>query len=179
MPRYCKVPRGIKNQRIMAVVHWNSDRVRQAYRMALLGLKDEEMASVMGITLPTFNAWKRDKVRFRKAIKRGKDEADSHVALSLYKRAVGYHYVEDHITVYKGEVIVTPLRKYMHGDVQAQTKWLQARQRGRWTEVQRHEITNNTLNIIKMDLENGLTMEEKMMLRKIQLKQLAQNAGGN
>ena len=163
----------------MAVVFWNNDRIREVYRLALLGLTDQEMADVMGVTISTFNAWKHERAKFRKALQKGKDEADSHVALALFKRAVGYTVVEDHVAVSKGVVTVTPVRRHIPGDVTAQIKWLQARQRGRWTEVQRHEVTNTNLNIIKMDLENGLTMEEKMLVRKLQLKQLTQNAGGN
>jgi hypothetical protein len=162
----------------MAVVLWNDDRPRQAFKLALLGCTDKEMADVMGIDIMTFDKWKREKARFRKSIKKGKDEADSEVAYSLYKRAVGYTVVEDHVTQVKGTVIVTPVRRHIPGDVTAQVKWLNSRQRGRWTEIQRHEITQTNLNIMKVDI-NGLKKEELELIRKLQLSQLTENAGGN
>jgi hypothetical protein len=160
----------------MAVVLWNEDRPRQAYKLALLGLMDAEMADIMGVSVPTFEKWKRTKARFRKAIKRGKTPADAEVVHSLHKRATGYTYIEDQVITSKGETIVIPVRKHIPGDVAAQKFWLSSRQKGRWSDIPNPKgVTQNTMNILNVNLEalNGLNQSELEMIRKIQ--QLNQN----
>lgn len=161
----------------MAVILWNEDRPRQAFELALLGLVDKEMADVMGISIVTFDKWKQNKARFRKAIHKGKDTADAKVVHSLYKRALGYTYIEDHVSVVKGEVFVTPVRKHIPGDVTAQIKWLHSRQKGKWTDLPAPKgLTQNTMNILNVSLD-GLDQKDLEIIRKIQ-QQLNQNNDG-
>jgi hypothetical protein len=158
----------------MRVVLWNEDRPRQAFELALLGLMDSEMAHVMNISLPTFEKWKRTKARFRKAIHKGKETADAKVVHSLYKRAVGYTVIEDHVSTVKGETFVIPVRKHIPGDVNAQIKWLASRQKGRWSELPPSKsITQHTMNILNVKLD-GLDKNDLEIIRKIQ-QQLNQN----
>lgn len=158
----------------MAVVLWNEDRPRVAYKLALLGHTDKEMADVMGVDISTFDQWKRDRARFRKMIKKGKDLADAEVAHSLFKRATGYSYIEDHVTLCKGKVIVRPVRKHIPADVAAQKLWLQARQRGRWTEsAGRPTSVVNQLNIFKANLDD-LSEGDLVLVRKLQQNALNQ-----
>lgn len=62
--------------------------------MCLLGATDKEMADIWGVEEQTVNNWKIAHPEFFESIKAGKIEADSKVAASLYKRAIGYEYRE-------------------------------------------------------------------------------------
>lgn len=168
---------GMANDRIH-LVHWNHDRTRQAFQLALLGATDKQMAEVMDVSLMTFDYWKRTKQDFREALKAGKTEANAKVAEALYKRATGFWQTETHITNYKGNIIKTKYEKYYPPDVLAATKWLTIRERSIWADIQRTEIMQTNINIMKIDL-SGLTTEELMLAKKIGLTQLTENASAN
>jgi hypothetical protein len=61
-----------------------------ARRLALLGLVDAEIASVLGVTERTAHRWKREHPEFREALEAGKQPANGAVAEALFRRAVGY-----------------------------------------------------------------------------------------
>ncbi len=61
-----------------------------AYQLCLLGADNARVAAIFGITAPTFERWRKEFPEFDSALKRGKDEADGVIALSLYGRAKGY-----------------------------------------------------------------------------------------
>jgi hypothetical protein len=63
--------------------------------------------------------------------------ADSKVAASLYKRAVGYDYVQKHINR-KGDLIQT--KTEVPGDVHAQIYWLSVRQRELWRQKDDNQL---------------------------------------
>lgn len=155
-------------------VKWNQDRIRQVYMLALLGATDRQMAEVMGISIDLFESWKKRKPDFKKAMMAGKMEADAKVAQALYHRAIGFEYEEDHVTVYRGEVIKTRVKKVLPPDVTAAVKWLSARQRGVWTES-RIDVTHTNININKFDFSE-LSTDELMLVKKLGLKQIAENA---
>jgi len=67
---------------------------KSAFKLALLGATDKEMASIYEVEEKTINNWKKEFPEFLQALKDGKDEADSKVAKSLYKRALGYDFEE-------------------------------------------------------------------------------------
>lgn len=62
---------------------------QMAYKLALLGLKDDEIAPVLEIAVSTLNEWKKDHSVFSESLTEGKEIANANVALSLYKRANG------------------------------------------------------------------------------------------
>jgi len=59
-------------------------------RLAMLGLKDEELAHSLKITRQTLDNWKRRYPEFFASIKKGREEADGHVARALYQRSIGF-----------------------------------------------------------------------------------------
>ncbi len=73
---------------------YRDEYVEQAFRLALLGATDKEMAAIWDVDESTVNNWKIAHPEFLVSIKAGKIEADSKVASSLYKRAIGYEYRE-------------------------------------------------------------------------------------
>lgn len=61
----------------------------QARRLALLGQTDAEMAAFFGVAERTIHYWKGAHPDFLQSLKAGKEEADAHVAESLYRAAIG------------------------------------------------------------------------------------------
>lgn len=165
------------NDRIYQV-HWNPDRIRQAFQLALLGATDKQMAAVMDVDIQTFDYWKRTKEDFRDALRAGKTEANAKVAEALFKKATGFWQTEWHITNYKGNIIKTKYKKYYPPDTLAATKWLTIRERAVWADIQRTEIMQTNINIMKIDL-SALSTEELMLAKKIGINQLMENAGAN
>jgi len=80
--------------------------------IASLGLTDEEIAVVLGISPRTLNYWKKNP-DFLQSLKRGKLKADFQIIKSLYEKAKG-------------------------GDVTAMIFWLKNRQSDRWRD--RHDV---------------------------------------
>jgi hypothetical protein len=163
------------------IIRWFDDRNRQAYKLALLGATDKQIANVMGIGLSTLDLWKRTKPEFRLALQRGKLEADANIAEALYKRAHGFTFVETLVHMYKGKIIKTKIEKYVIPDSWAANKWLAARQRanGIWTDTKRIEGTLTNINVQKVDL-SALTESELLLLKKVGVKtMLSENAGSS
>lgn len=154
------------------VKRWNDDRPRQGYQLALLGATNKDMARVMGVDIMTIDYWMRTKKIFRDKVNRGKLQADALVAEALFKRATGFSVMEDHITCYQGEIIVTPVKKHYPPDSWAAMKWLSVRQRAIWAETQRIETTHN-VNITALSFA-GLSTEELMLAKKVGLTAIAE-----
>lgn len=138
-----------------------------AYKYALLGLTDAEMAKLFGVSEVTFNGWKKRYPTFLKSINSGKDIADAEVVHSLVERAKGFEFTEQVPTkvtevIYENgkraksidKVIVTPVQRVVPPDTRAIQYWLNNRRRRRmpvaedekpdnsWAE--RHEIDHTT-----------------------------------
>jgi len=157
-------------------IYDNVSHPRMAFKYALLGARDVDLAEAFGVNIMTIDLWKRNRPKFREALRRGKKEADSNVVQAWYRRCIGYTIIEDHITNDKGTIIVTPVRKHIPPDPQSFIKWMALRDRENWSETQRVEIKQTTININKIDL-TGLSVQEKELIEKIQLQQLTEHAG--
>lgn len=68
---------------------YKDENIEIVYRLSLLGLTEDEMSGVFGISRRTFNSWKRKYPEFQKALQQGMFFADGEVAESLYRRACG------------------------------------------------------------------------------------------
>jgi hypothetical protein len=58
--------------------------------MAVYGLTDAQIADFLCVPVDTYHRWKSRHREFREAIRRGKECADTDVAVALYNRARGY-----------------------------------------------------------------------------------------
>ncbi len=116
-----------------------------AYRMALLGLSDLELARFFNVEDGTIYAWDNAHPEFKDARARGKLPADAEIAAKLYHRARGYEHPETHVAVSNGVVIKTPLIKHYPPDTQAAMWWLKNRQKDHWKD--------------KFELENSGTVQ--------------------
>lgn len=151
---------------------------KHAFRLALLGLNNDEMAIGLGITTYTLETWLKDKPEFRRAVNKGRQEADSKVVRALYKRACGYQYEDTHISVIKDSqtqqpiVVTTPVVRHQPPDVQAAIFWLTNRQRDLWTNTSRVEHSGKITFNMNDDLTD-LTDAELSAIKKIGLAQQA------
>jgi len=148
---------------------WTEDRPRQVHELALLGLTDEQMCKVLGITTTALYTWKENSMELFNALQEGKTIADAKVAAALYKRAVGYDVEEEHVSIYKGEPIITVITKHIAPDPWSAVKWLGTRQKSLWSETQRLDITNTNINIMKFDA-TGMSDDELGLMKKIGLR---------
>ena len=113
---------------------------KQAYKLALLGMTDRQMAEFFGVTEQTLNNWKTSAPGFFESLINGRDIADADIAVSLYQRAKGYEHPEDDIRVVSlggnagSEIVITPTIKRYPPDTGAAALWLSNRQRARWKQ---------------------------------------------
>jgi hypothetical protein len=111
--------------------------VEKAYKLALLGMTDAQMADFFGVGEATLNRWKLAHFEFRESIKRGKVDADSNVAESLYKAALGEGVIIEvrENSDAEGNVIGRVREtKTVPSNVAAMIFWLKNRQPGNWRE---------------------------------------------
>ncbi|OQK17250.1 hypothetical protein AU255_04990 [Methyloprofundus sedimenti] len=108
----------------------------QAKKLALLGLVDKEIAPVFGISLRTLNKWKIKYPEFMQSIKDGKLQADSEVALSLYKSAIGGHTISEEKVIPDGDggTTIIEIKRQIPPDYRAQSLWLRNRQPAKWRD---------------------------------------------
>jgi len=106
----------------------------QAFKLCLLGAKDEEIAKFFGVAESTLNNWKIDHPEFLESLKEGKVLADSNVGQRLYERAMGYSHEEEVIKVIAGEVVKVQTTKHYPPDTTAAIFWLKNRRKEDWRD---------------------------------------------
>ena len=136
--------------------------MKEAYRLGMLGLTMEEIADFWGISRMTLHRWAKNKPEFSYTLKKAKEEADSKVSDSLYKRALGYQYKEVHrqpeeiieyedgqrvslTKNYDNLVVAKVITKEVIPDTTAQIFWLKNRQPGKWRD--KHEWEGKVTNV--------------------------------
>lgn len=124
-----------------------------AFRLALLGATDGDMADTLGVNEATINRWKKDHPEFCESLKKGKRIADTVIANALYERAKGAEWVEevgikckdvtweDGKKVEREHVEVVELRKAAPPDTTACIFWLKNRDPKNWRDKQEVETT--------------------------------------
>lgn len=128
---------------------------KQAYKLALLGATDTEMADFFEISAATFYNWRSEHPKFLESIKKGKEDADATVSQSLFKRANGYSHKDVDIrTVSVGqgggsEIVQTPIIKHYPPDTIAAIFWLKNRQPAKWRDKVETGFTDKDGNDVK------------------------------
>lgn len=113
---------------------YKDDTADKVLKMAMLGLTQEQMATVFDISESTFKEWKKKYPEFSAALKEGKTEADAVVAHSLFKRARGYAHPDTDIRVIDNKIVKTKIIKHYPPDTGAAMAWLKNRQPELWRE---------------------------------------------
>lgn len=113
----------------------------QAEKLCKLGATDKDLADFFDVAESTVNAWKLAHSEFSESIKAGKQMADANVADRLYQRAMGFEHDSEEIKVVDGGIERVPVRKIYPPDTTAAIFWLKNRQKDKWRDTQRNEIT--------------------------------------
>lgn len=145
---------------------YKEEYVEQVFRLALLGLKDDEISSYFEVDKVTFYRWQEQHPEFRNSVKEGKVEANGKVAAAFYKRAIGMTVIENTFEkiqleepkttdtgVTDSAFKVTTKVKEIMPDPGACLNWLKNREPERWRD--KHEIDHTT---------NGKSIESSITL---------------
>ncbi len=119
----------------------------QVFKLCLLGADDKQIADFFEVDLATINRWKKSHITFCESIKAGKVQADTDVAMTLYKRAMGYSHPDEEIKVVSdgggmgSSIERVPVTKVYPPDVTAAIFWLKNRQPRQWRDKQEVQLT--------------------------------------
>lgn len=188
-----------KTNRASTPTKYSSEMGDRAFRLALIGLNNREIALGLGIAEQTLDLWIATRGEFKEMIDLGRVQADAKVAESFYQRAIGYSHPDVHIMANRvkeydkeGHVIkeynqplMIPITKHYPPDAFAANKWLTMRQKKYWAETTKiehtvkGEINVNFLtshlsnkNLFSMDDLKGMLSES---VKSIEQKQLSTN----
>lgn len=171
---------------------WKPEYAEQCKNLALLGATETEMATFFGVSHSTFQRWKKSHPEMGDHLAFGKIGADGKVALSLYRRAVGFTQQEVDLRVIAGEVVQTVYTKKYAPDTTACIFYLKNRRPDLWSnrteseaspverqlkafeaalkeiELERAKFLLDELKAAKTDVENNDDQDE--FLRAIAAK---------
>ncbi len=119
------------------------------YWMSKAGLTDKQMYKELVITEKTLNNWKNTHDDFLQSLKKGKEDPDDNVEVSLYQRALGYEHKEDKIFNHNGKALIVPTIKHYPPDATSMIFWLKNRRPETWRDKQ--EIEHSGELTIKWD----------------------------
>lgn len=124
------------------------------YKYCLLGATDKVLADYFDVSEATINNWKIDHAPFLESIKRGKQEADSVIADSLFNRARGYSHTEEKVFNNQGEIVTYETTKHYAPDTTAAIFWLKNRQPKQWRDKQEveHSGSIDTMTDDELDI---------------------------
>lgn len=157
---------------------FKEEYISQVYKLCMLGATDNELADFFNVTETTINNWKIEFPPFFESLTRGKTMADADMAVSLYKRGMGYSHPEVHVSSYMGEITLTELTKHYPPETGAAFLWLKNRQPKKWKDKieLKEEINLNVFPpkeeldaIYAKALENAKKVNETLIGRRDRL----------
>jgi hypothetical protein len=161
-----------KKKRTEFTILYKDEFVRLVYFFTLLGATDEQIAQALQVSIGAIETWKIKKPEFLESMRRGKLLADSKVAHSLYKSAIGYKYVDTVVLTNRvkeynkmGKVVkewteplLVKVVKKSAPNVTAAIKWLSARQPAMWGD--------------KIQVDNLFSISHQLDLSKFSTEEL-------
>lgn len=161
--------------------------------LSKLGATNTQFANFFNVSVSTIEYWVKNYSEYRDAVKRGGIEADMKVVQSLYKRAIGYSYIEEEFTAIESEGVkfslkemqlVRRTKKVLPPDIKAIIHWLRIRQREIWSVVpemlHRHTGKVDHLHRRLQDIPiQELSPEAQKVLFEITQKQLSASSHEN
>jgi len=121
-----------------------------AMRHCLLGATSDQLSDLFEVSPSTIDGWMVKYPKFLCAIREGRENADAHVANSLYHRALGYSHPEEKIFCNNGELVRTETTKHYPPDTAAAFIWLKNRHPDLWRD--RKEITGPDGGAIQVEV---------------------------
>ncbi len=155
---------------------YHSSYAERAYKLALLGLRNKDLALAFNVKENTINNWMNKHEEFKEAVLKGRQEADAEIAKSLYHRAKGYSHPEEKVFTYKGQPIKVETVKHYPPDTMAAIFWLQNRQKDYWKDIRHHRHAGEeggpiTYKHTVLDIDlSDLSDEELEMLESIGMR---------
>lgn len=110
---------------------YRAEMDEQVEKLCKLGATNQEIADFFEVHLDTIQEWLRRHDTFSYSVKKGRIIADSEVASSLYKRAVGYTFEEE--TYVDGKNVKTVIKE-ISPEPGAALNWLKNRQPDKWRD---------------------------------------------
>ncbi|MFA5965375.1 MAG: hypothetical protein WC804_15270 [Sphingomonas sp.] len=119
-------------------------RARMAWE---IGATDAQVAFLVGVSESTLARWCARHPAMAEARAAGRDDADTRVTFSLYRRAVGYDYSETRILLPFGakEPLAIPVTRHKHAESAAAFRWLAIRKPAEWGGRAAAQGTNHDL----------------------------------
>ncbi len=162
---------------------FTSSMLEQVTNLCRVGLTNREIAEVLAVSHDTFDQWLKHHKNFRRAVMKGRAQSDAKVAGAMFKMAIGEyeHEIEEpRWNSQKGEWEIIRYTKKYAPNVQAQIKWMNARQSQRWSDKSQvqhsHTVSYKQLDEISAE---ELTDEDIKYLDRITDKQLESGNGSN
>lgn len=114
-----------------------------ARRACLIGLTDQELADLLGVSVRTLYNWKNEHDEFLQALKVGKEVADDRIERSLYERASGFKVEAVKIFMPAGakKPVYAPYIEHHAPDTTAAIFWLKNRRPDQWRDVRAVEAS--------------------------------------
>lgn len=141
---------------------------QQAYKLALLGATDKEIADFFDVCEDTITNWKERYPDFFVSIKDGKTKADYTVAHKLYDKAIGAEWVEEQAFKLKeshyddnGKIIqeekvkIVQVKRAAPPDTKAIELWLRNRSAKWKLPTELPTPPSQTVNLIVVSQDNG------------------------
>jgi len=148
---------------------FKSEYCEQVLKLCVLGATDKDIANFFEVDERTINRWKHDYPEFSFALKKGKIEADANVAVSLYRRAVGYIHDDEKIFLHEGKTVRVKITKSYPPDTTAAIFWLKNRQPDYWKDSK----------VLQGDQKNPVVLASTVLSdekRAARLKELTEKA---
>jgi hypothetical protein len=115
---------------------YKPEYVEQAAKLCLLGATDMQLADFFGVCEKTLNTWKLTYPEFLQSLKVTKEEADTAVERSLYRKALGYEFDSEKVFQFEGGVVRAPIREIVPPSDTACIFWLKNRKSKEWRDKQ-------------------------------------------
>lgn len=120
---------------------YDPELIEPVKKLALLGATDAQIAGFIGVALSTLKLWKQAHPEFSAALKKAKDELDSKVVQSLYRRASGYVTKDSKIVTKDGtRTQVVRTTKHYPPDPVSMIFWLKNRQPELWRDKRELDV---------------------------------------
>lgn len=130
------------------------DFLEQVTNYSLLGADEAKLAAFFGVDREMWLYWLKHSRELRDAVDAGGVMADAEVAGAMKRRATGYEYTRQKLTIDKqGNGHVHDLTEHVPPDTAAGKFWLTNRAGNRWRDKQDHEHSG------EMVVDQNITIE--------------------
>ena len=144
--------------------------LEEVYGLALLGLKDREIAeNHLHVPYEVFGNWVLEEKSLREILYMGREGADQKVAVALYQRCCGYSHPEIDIKVVNGEVVQTEIMKHYPPDTSAIKFWLINRHGGRWNDMRRVENSGPDGIAMQLNVDSRVVLSPVELANRLRL----------